>query len=504
MGAAMTGYYRNARRDVHGGVVNERLSVGSSFKNGWFIGPLIVGAILVGMDAIWGREWRTEGALYLVGGIGLFLSLVAWAVIFLRRRFLEVDADGFVIEGPGFHQKWRDVEVARMAWFSKRNYANGIPASDTVSVEVVDAKNRRVKMSHDVSLQSTTVDLPPFVALVRRLFEGLVERTKEQLGKGGEVKGDGWALDRDRVKFKTGEIPIGEITAVAEFDGQVRLWKKGSDDAAFGVGAGTMNATLLQRLADEMKPKQEVAAASDEGLGRVLFERKGGTRPLMLYLVAVVVILIGVPVLTASIGGGLAMLGFAALLIAWGWWAGALLLRCHERGVSRRTRLATTTIRYRDVAMYQYQATRHFVNGAYTGTTIAMEFASRPELGKQKISWSVSARGMDEELENLRDHISKVMASRWLEELKAGKSVDWTANLRLLPDGVEYRPSGFIGRKDWTKASFAELGDTSMEQGIFYLFLKGAEKSCVGENVSAPNFFPGYYVLMLALHPPGN
>jgi hypothetical protein len=180
------------------------------------------------------------------------------------------------------------------------------------------------------------------------------------------------------------------------------------------------------------------------------------------------------------------------------------MFRCHESGVSRRTRRATTTIRYRDVASYTYRATRHFVNGAYTGTTMSMEFLSRTELGRERIDWNASLQGMDEALEGLRDHISKVIAIRWLDELKAGKPVDWTSNLRLLPDGVEYRPSGFLGKKDWVKVEFGSLGGTSMEKGVFYLFVKETKGSVIGEPVSAPNFFPGYYVLMLVLSPKGN
>ena len=43
-----------------------------------------------------------------------------------------------------------------------------------------------------------------------------------------------------------------------------------------------------------------------------------------------------------------------------------------------------------------------------------------------------------------------------------------------------------------------------MEKGVFYLFAKDVKGAVIGEPVSAPNFFPGYYVLMLVLQPPGN
>jgi len=474
------------------------MRVGSTYKNGWFIAPLVLAGLLMGAELLWGRIWGSRGVLTVLGfGLMLFASVV-WTVIFMRRRWLEIGAEGFEIDGPGFHQVWRDLEVASLSWSTKRNYANGVPKSETCFLAVADAKGRRAKMAHERGLEGTTA----FADFASRLFEGLCGRTREHLAKGGELKGEGWKLGREALSFTAGEIRISEISGVAEFDGQLRVWRKGSNDAAFGVGAGTVNATLLRRFLDEQRPKEEGAAIdSGDDLGRVLFERRG-PRGVLLYLLGVVALLFGVPIMTQALGGGLLVVGVGLLFFAWAWWVGGLMFRCHDRGVSRRTRSGTRTIRYRDTAVFTYRATRHFVNGAYTGTTMSMEFVSRPELGREKITWSASLQGMDEEIDKLRDHISKVMAARWVEELQAGKPVDWTPNLRLHPDGLEFRPSGFIGHKDWVKKSFGEVAGTSLEKGFFYLFIKGEPKSSIGEPVSAPNFFPGYYVLLLTLQPP--
>lgn len=476
-----------------------RLLAGSTWKNGWMWTLIVAGVVLTGMELIWGREWGTRGSLAVIGGIALFAALVIWTVLFFRRRWLKVESDRFQIDGPGFHQTWRDVEVEALCWSVKKNYVNGLPKSETCRLELVDAKGRKGLLRHTRPLDGEG----PFLQFANRILDGAAVRMREQLSKGMEMKGEGWRLGREALSFKDGEIKVAEVTGVAEFDGQIRVWKKGSNDAAFGVPAGSLNATLLRRLLEELRPKEEAGGAESGGdLGRVLFERKGQGKPWMMVLVAVLAFLIGVIALPASVGWGLAILAGGVLLCVWAWWQAGLMFRCHDRGVSRRSRRGTTTIRYRDIAVYTYRATRHFVNGAYTGTTIAMEFESRPELGREKIGWSATLQGMDEELDVLRDHISKVMASRWVEDLQAGKVVEWTPNLRLTPEGVAFRPGGFLGRKDWVKAALGDLAGTSMEKGVFYLFLKGEKSSSVSEAVSAPNFFPGYYVLMAALQPP--
>jgi len=478
--------------------MKDRLLVGSTYKSGWFILPLVLAGLLMGVEIVWGRDLKTGGALTLVGFALMVFASAVWAVLYLRRRWLTIEADGFEIVGPGFRQAWRDVQVANLAWATKRNYTNGIPKSDTCSLTVTDGHGRRAAMTHVRNLDTSS----EFIELAGRLFEGLCVRTRDHLANGGDLRGEGWTLGREALLFREGEIRVAEVSGVAEFDGQLRVWRKGSNDAAFGVGTGTLNATLLRRFLDEMRPKAEGASVdSGDDLGNVLFERRGSSRPFLWVLAGVLLALLGVPLLPGTPGGGATLLAAGLASAAWGWWLGGLMFRCHDRGVSRRTRKGTTTIRYRDTAAYTFQATRHFVNGAYTGSTMVMEFLSRPELGREKIRWSASLRGMDQELEALRDHISKVLASRWVEDLKGGNAVDWTANLRLWPDSIEFRPGGFLGRKDWVKVPYGEVAGTSMEGGVFYLFLKGEKKSSMSEPVSAPNFFPGYYVLLLALQP---
>jgi len=227
----------------------DRVMAGSTYKNGWLWTFLVVGVLLTGMDLIWGREWGTSGSLAVIGGIALFLAFTVWTALFFKRRWLKVEPDRFHLDGPGFHQTWRDLEVEALCWSVKKNYVNGLPSSESYRLEVVDAKGRRGLMRHTRPLEKTS----PFLEFANRLFEGLSVRMREQIARGMELKGEGWWLGRETLRFKDGEIRVAEVSGVGEFDHQLRVWKKGSNDAAFGIPAGSLNATLLRRLLDMPK-----------------------------------------------------------------------------------------------------------------------------------------------------------------------------------------------------------------------------------------------------------
>ncbi len=170
-------------------------------------------------------------------------------------------------------------------------------------------------------------------------------------------------------------------------------------------------------------------------------------------------------------------------------------LRCHEHGVCKTGLTRETKLRYADVETFTYSATRHFLNGVYNGTTLAMAFTPRPEAGSEGISYNTSLTGMDDELENLREQISNVIGERMARELSWGRQVQWTPNLRLLPEGVEYRPVGFLGRKDPLVIPYDTISNFDLDDGTLHIWVHGQDKSMVQEQVSQPNFFPGLVVL---------
>ena len=71
----------------------------------------------------------------------------------------------------------------------------------------------------------------------------------------------------------------------------------------------------------------------------------------------------------------------------------------------------------------------------------------------------------------------------------------WTKNIRFESAGLEYRPSGLIGRKDWVQIPYKDVSGFHLMEGTFYLFSHGSKKSVFEQLVSTPNFFPGLFLL---------
>jgi hypothetical protein len=157
-------------------------------------------------------------------------------------------------------------------------------------------------------------------------------------------------------------------------------------------------------------------------------------------------------------------------------------------------------LRYVDIGGFTYSATRHYHNGAYTGTHLSMCFKPLVREAGPMIRFSTTVQGDDDDLDELRDVISHAICVRMAGELAAGRAVAWTPNLEFTPQGLRYRPSSMFGRKDFEFLPLAEYGGQSMNQGSFYLFSTLKQKHVMSEQCSAENFFPGYYLLLKLFH----
>jgi len=82
--------------------------------------------------------------------------------------------------------------------------------------------------------------------------------------------------------------------------------------------------------------------------------------------------------------------------------------------------------------------------------------------------------------------------------------VSWTNNLQFLPNGIRYRPDGFLGRKESQLLTYADYGGYDLKQGVFYLFARGNKKHIATEQAAAENFYPGFFLLLMLLHEPAH
>jgi hypothetical protein len=203
------------------------------------------------------------------------------------------------------------------------------------------------------------------------------------------------------------------------------------------------------------------------------------------------------PIVVGSI-----LLGVGVLCLVAARGSARSFIRCHQWGLHQKGLLSDKRLRFNDVHSYTYSAVAQYVNGAYSGTTFTMTMDGTSAGKPCRISHSGNLDKGDEELENLREHIARLLASRMLRQFQQGEVVPWTSNLSFQQDGILYRPAGFVGRKEPQLLPFDQLAGFNIEQGSFFLFKNDEKKAVMQEAVSMPNFFPGYYMLSILTSPP--
>jgi len=409
-----------------------------------------------------------------------------------------------------------------MALVHKRSYDKGIAKSNKrrfiVWLGDDDPGEQRLVFTNQIPLNGRD----PLQALIERISERLYGRAARDLQAGGSLQGEDWSLKgRELTVQREGAeetCALQDLTAVDTVDHHLCIWRRGEDDAWVKIPLESANAFLLARWLKEQQiggsaGNKEPAAGN--GLGRVIFERRA-TRNVILAWDLVGILALGVTVVLSiifaeekkSIGAGLAC-GAAGVavslligLVGLNFRRGAF--RCHEWGVFKSGLLGERSLRYADVAAFTYGATRVFVNGAYTGTNFVLKFEPAPASAASPIAYTASLPHADQELENLRDHIARVIATRMLQRLRAGEPVRWTAQLRFLPDeGIEYQASGLLGRKALVVIPNNEIATWNIEKGRFFMWAKGQKKPVIKESAASPNFFPGFFLVVTMFPRPG-
>jgi hypothetical protein len=156
-------------------------------------------------------------------------------------------------------------------------------------------------------------------------------------------------------------------------------------------------------------------------------------------------------------------------------------LRFHEAGLSVGGRRRRLELLYEEVGALTWRG--------------AKEVICEPAPGVQKPALRYRAwSGMeDADLVAFRDFLASVLARRWGERLSR-EPVRWTARLRFLPGGLEYRPTGFLGPGEPLQAPYHMTG-YRIQNGVFMLFVPGSARAALWESVGVANFYPGLMLL---------
>jgi hypothetical protein len=450
------------------------------------------------------------------GGVVVVLSVGGSSLaLWLKRTWVEDLGNGMVVRDRQGVRQYPDEQIIALSLELKKKHTQGVIKGTIRTFKVwVDSTPSPVVMTNTIP----TGHPDPLQSLIDRLVAVLAQRMNDHIDRGASAAGEGWRIERGHVLLGAASqeeaIPFAELIAVEVFEGKMCLWRKGRDEAAFKVPLGSRNAYLLPMLLEPRMPSPEdrQQAPSATGLGRILFERKPQAVGIGLCVIFSIVAFVAGFILLAVHWpriDGILYLGIAvavSVLFAIGAIAQRyMVFRCHERGVFKANLLGEKLLPYVAVASFSYSATRHYHNGAYVGTHLSMKFEPIAGSGAPPISYGASVQVADDDLDELRDFISRRLADRMAEQLSTGEPVPWTPNLVFLREGIQYRPAGMLGlgRKDPHILPYDAYGGCNLNDGVFYLFVQGNSKAVMSEQCSAANFFPGFYLLLMMTAPTG-
>lgn len=477
-------------------MIGTRVSAGASYWEAKVVlaalGFLCFAVLLV-CDFI----WSIGGTAVLSGGTLLFALLLGLACRSVARRRVWVTAfeDRFIHEAAAGSREVQYAAVRGLLAFQRTNYKEGMPDSVTFTCKAwVEDGAPPLEMLRMVKLQQQD----PVIFIQDRLVSVVLAGARTAFDRGEPVTGEGWALSKqgfDALQHGgTQRLSLDELAAVDEVDGHVCVWRKNQPEPVARVPVDTRNAfalTPLLRIVLEARPEKAAEVPPADGLGRVIFERQGAAWGWV--ALGAAFLGVGAAMHGGSPEGALVCYALGLVFFPIWWFRRNPSFRCCEYGVCRRYGNTEIQIRYLDVEAFTYQATRHYHNGAYTGTAYAFKF--EPRTGKT-IDYSCHIQETDNAMENLREHISMVIAGRMARELREGKEVPWTANLRFVGDGLDCKPRGLLfGRKEAFHLRLHEIDYFQMDAGVFKLYANGGAKPVMDEPVSVRNFFPGLALL---------
>ena len=498
--------------------MSQQILVRSSMRT-WDFTLLVIagiGAFVGGWIAHANGEQGVGIALQVLGGLCAIGSAVGLQMRIARRQWVTITDSGFTVSDRRGESEYTDAEVRSLALNLKSNYSEGIEKSITRTLLIWLDETDEDDSSERLELKSTykPEEADPLAVLIQRLSQRVLDRARKMLADGSTFGGKGWVLEKQNLvvsaKPEPLHAPLSDIAMTGVVDQKLCLWRRGEDEVWTRIPIDSVNAYVLKWLIDERLAEQpnEADAGREDGLGRVLFERKPRTAQV------VICVLGGFTLLLAALGlivGGivgkqneaipLIVGGVASLLGAIGCGYGIVharyaKFRCHQFGLVKRGVRNSRSLRYEHVEAFTYQSTRHYHNGVYTGTIFVLDFEPVAEHKANRIRYTATLHNADTELDNLRDQVAGIIAARMRRDIAAGREVVWTPGLTFRGDSLIYRASGLFAKKDAVTIPLASIDSYKLDQGVCYLFTKQSKKAAVQENMQARNFFPGFYCML--------
>ncbi len=472
-----------------GKVVSDPFTVGTKRWRDASTVFLVLGVIVFAIAVIIMIADKEASAPALIaGGIGLACAAVAVGVALCRkaqRSTITVHENGLFID-QGEHKKGCVFgEIAAVGQTTKNHFANGRYSGRSRCVGLWrredGARTPHVEI-HAYCKASDPAD-EQLNDLVVMLVDRVADRIAELVARGGSAKGEGVQLRQDALRAGDVTIPLDDIAATGFYRDRLCVWRRNEDEPCVRLDPSLPNVLPIVQVLDTELEKRQAAgeeSEAEEGLGRILFERRASR------VIAWVVLLAGLPLC-------LVLIGFLLILIAMHLFRSRF--RAHERGVLKRGLFKERSLRYTDVDTFTCSTTSMYVNGVYTGTSVVMKFVPEPGADVKPVKFSQNVRNADSDLDALRDHISAVVARKMLDRYKADGRLEWTPDVIFTQDGIRYRKGKLIGKGEWDELPFEQIAGATLNEGQFFLFAEGQEKHVLRMPSSTDNFFPGSMAL---------
>ena len=462
--------------------------------------PAVLAAVGVGVCIIAGivafvsdDDRMVAGAVSAVGALVAVMGIVL--VIAKRRRWhICLFENGAQVKTKAGRQTEILLdELAAISHQPKPHYANGIFTGVRHVLQLWrqqdPPKKPLVEIDCYIKAKKDQGETEAMQALADVASGAIGERLEQVIQGGGRVKSPGGLqLDAHSLHYGGKSLALDDIVETGVFDGKFCVWQKGDDFASLKLNPAEANILPIMAIVARHLAKREEQQGEPQGggLGRILFERRQSK------VLGWILLVIAIPLVLALVG--IPLIYFARGLIRG-------YFRCHERGVSRRFAGKETSLLYTQVASFVYSATRMYYNGAYTGTSLVMNFMTEDPRKTPPIKYSTSVRNVDEDLDELREQIAAVVAQRLLRAYAETNTFEWTKELHVTADGFRYRKPKLIGKGEWQTMSFADYQGFDIQEGTFHLFAKDGEKSVFHCSISEPNFFPGLHALAAIIEP---
>lgn len=460
-------------------------------------------AVIVGVSVAFLRDGEL-GVLILIPGAVIAAAAMAYMYACFPRRWITPDDDGFEYFDGKTNCRIRDGEVTAFSVAPGFGTTIGWGRSALCRRGSIRVRGQDFQGEIPFTYSFEERHPDPLGELCERLHTRVSEEARGELADGGQLSGDGWAMEAGHFVYESvgtrHAVPLDQLAKVDTFQGHLRIWRHGQGEPFLMVSLAGRNGAVLRDLLTAQLARTS-ATASTHRFGRVLHEfdeskpkpkmgpRYAGAAVCGLILLGGVWVAVG-PMDKPEVGGIVGvlagLLGFICLVPTEP--GQVRILRCHERGLHFYFNGAVQEVAFESAEWLTCKMTRIYFNNAYSNTLYEVEIGAA-----NGSRFKYLAHDAGDTLDRVREYVSRILAQRGLERLGRGERVPWGRQLHLTPDGLEV--AGTVGREA-RRFPLTEVGDVTLDQGRYSVAVgPGRDRRVVSGSLDERDFFPGLILL---------